>query len=95
MKIILTPRADRDLAEAVDYLVTESPSAAHMLADTIDGFTDMLKANPKIGKSVGRSGWRVFALTAFRYNIFYRIAGDTIIIETIFHTAQNPKKAQL
>ena len=92
MKIKLSNRADRDFNEAADYIIAENPTAAQMFADQIDQVCKILCSNPEIGKPAGRRDWRVFTMRNFRYRIFYRIDADTIIIECIFHTSQNPEK---
>ena len=92
MNLELSPRAQRDLDETANYLIAESLVAARMFADTIEATFENLKAHPKMGRQTNNRELRVFPLTTFHFNIFYRIDGETLIIETIFHTAQEPNK---
>jgi len=92
MKIKLSPRADRDLEHAIDYLITENPAAAHKFADVLELSFTNLTDNPRLGRVTNMQDLRCLTITLFRYKIFYRIDGDLIIIETIFHTSQNPSK---
>lgn len=92
MKIRLSPRADRDLGHAIDYLITENPAAASKFADILDLSFENLISNPQIGRATDITNIRCLTITVFRYKIFYRIDGEFIIIETIFHTSQNPRK---
>ncbi len=92
MKIKLSPRADRDLEQAIDYLIAENPAVAGKFADVLDLSFSNLLDNPKIGRTTNMKDIRCLTITVFRYKIFYRVDGDLIIIEAIFHTSQNPSK---
>ena len=92
MKIKLSPRADRDLEHAIDYLIAENPSAASKFADILELSFENLIDNPRLGRATNMQDIRCLTITVFRYKIFYRIDGDYIIIETIFHMSQNPRK---
>ena len=50
MKIKLSPRADRDLEHAIDYLITENPAAAHKFADVLELSFNNLIDNPRLGR---------------------------------------------
>ena len=90
----LTPRAAREFADAVDYLVAHSPAAAHQFADTIELAFENILTYPEIGNpTTARSGnYRQYTLTSFPYKIFYRVEGELILVASIFHTSQDPDK---
>lgn len=92
MKIKLSPRADRDLEQAVDYLISKNPSAAHKFADVLELAFSNLTDNPHLGRATNMQDIRCLIITLFRYKIFYRIDGELIIVEAIFHTSQNPSR---
>ncbi|MDQ0313984.1 type II toxin-antitoxin system RelE/ParE family toxin [Amorphus orientalis] len=90
MKARLSRRADQELSDAVDYLLSENPAAARGFADALEMAVRSLERYPRIGRATDILGVYVFTLTAFRYRIFYRILGDTLSIESIFHTSRDP-----
>lgn len=90
MKLRFTERANREFAEAADYLVTDSPPAARLFADTLENVLALIRENPKIGR-ITVAGVRVFVLTRFPYKIFCDIDGATITVLSIFHAARNPE----
>lgn len=92
MKLVRSARAQRELDEAADYLLSESPAAARLFAERIDNAFENLKTLPTIGTETDISTIYGYVLTKIRYKIFYRIIDDTISIESVFHTSQNPDK---
>ncbi|MGX1307664.1 plasmid stabilization system protein ParE [Amorphus suaedae] len=91
MKARLSRRADRELADAVAYLLDENPAAARGFADALEIAIRSLERYPRIGRETDLPGVYMFTLARFRYRIFYRILGETLSIESIFHTSRKPE----
>ena len=92
MNLELPECAQAEIDAAAEYQIAESPSAAAAFADVIEHTFNLLCEQPEMGRRTNKRNWRVHPLTAFRYNIFYRLDGNTLIIERVFHTSQDPGK---
>ena len=95
-KIIVTKSAEEDLERFIQYLVYEKGS--HQAArNLLDDFSDtqyqlsisagslQLCENPRLRVL----GYRRIRFIRHRYYMLYRIVGDTVIIEKIFHQLQD------
>lgn len=61
-------------------------------ADTLETAFDTMVEFPNIGKLTELRPVRAVVLSEFPYKIFYRVDGDLVIIESVFHTSQDPDK---
>lgn len=95
MKIRLTSRAHRDLADIADYLNARNPHAARRVADRISRSLQILQRSPELGRASGVADLRQYTIPRFPYLILYRLAADTIEVITIFHTSRNPNEKRL
>ena len=92
MKLRLTTRAYSDLTNIADYIEQESPAAASRVIQRIERTLALIRTSPMIGRRSARPGTHEFPVTGLPLLVVYRLAGDTIEVLTIFHTAQNPDK---
>ena len=92
MKLRLTTRAARDLASLAEYIEKESPAAARRVVQRIERTLSIVEASPFIGRSSARPDTREFPVPGLPLLIVYRVAGDTLEVLTVFHTAQDPDK---
>lgn len=90
MIAVYAPRALRDLKEISRYLVERSPSGATNVMTAIKASIDALVAFPEIGPPVDSAGHRRLPVLRFSYVIFYRIAGDEILVLHVRHTSRLP-----
>lgn len=90
MRVRLTSRAYRDLADIADYLGSENPPAARRVANQIRRSLRTLGRFSLIGRPSGIADIRQYQVPRLPYLIMYRLAGDTVEILTIFHTSRNP-----
>jgi plasmid stabilization system protein ParE len=90
MIAVYAPRALRDLAEIVEYLVERSPSGAANVTAAIKSSIDALVAFPEMCPTIDGAGHRRLPVLRFPYVIFYRIAGNEILILHIRHTSRRP-----
>jgi toxin ParE1/3/4 len=92
MKVEFTNRAVRDLREISDYShmhfgnrVTRGLEAR--IRDVITRIASAPESAPRVEQ---RPGMRVVLLARYPFKIFYRVAGETVTILHIRHTARSP-----
>jgi addiction module RelE/StbE family toxin len=90
MNVVFAPRALRDLTNIDTYLTEQSPAGALRVLTGIKSSIAALEAFPEIGRAVDDEGHRRLPVFNFPYVIFYRLAGDDVIILHIRHTSRRP-----
>ena len=93
--LVRRPAAQRDLAEAVAYLVTEGGSAfGHRFLDELEAAFGRLCSFPHLGKlwpTTKRelTGLRRWPLAHFPYSVFYLPTETTIEIVRVLHNSRD------
>ena len=90
MKLRLTRRAARNLAEIADYLKERNPEAAVRVRTAVDKSFKNLVLFPYSGRKQEVEGVRKIATRRYPYLIYYRadgVAGQIVII-SIRHSAR-------
>jgi len=89
-KIVLTRRANTDLARLRKFLADKSPVAADRAADEIWRGIRQLSAFPRSAPEHEKSGLRELSIRfgQYGYVIRYGFDGENIIILRIFHTLE-------
>ena len=89
MKLRLTPRAARDLADIGDYLWDRSPGAALRVRDTILQSLQNLSLFPELGREQ-EEDVRKIVTRQYSYRLYYMKdeATDEIIVIAIRHPAR-------
>jgi plasmid stabilization system protein ParE len=90
MKLGYAPRAFRDLEGIATYLVQRSPSGTENVLSAIQASIDALIAFPEMAPVIDVTGHRRLPILRYPYAIFYRIAGDELLILHIRHTSRRP-----
>ena len=90
MKLGYAPRALRDLQGIAAYLVQRSPSGAENVLSAIKSSIDALTVFPEMAPVVDDRHHRRLPVLRYPYAIFYRIAGDELLILHIRHTSREP-----
>jgi plasmid stabilization system protein ParE len=90
MNAVFAPRALRDVMEIDAYLNDRSPSGALRVGAAIKSSIEALEAFPEIGQTVDEAQHRRLPVFNFPYVIFYRIAGNEVLILHIRHTSRRP-----
>jgi addiction module RelE/StbE family toxin len=90
MKLGYAPRALRDLESIGTYLVQRNPSGAENVLSAIKASIDALSAFPEMAPAVDQTGHRRLPILRYPYVVFYRIAGDELLILHIRHTSRRP-----
>ena len=91
MKVVWTDEALRDLEQIADYTAAHHPSAAAGLEERLRVVLDRISRWPESARrSLERPGIRVVPLGRYPYKLFYRVAGDSLEILHLHHTARQP-----
>ena len=88
MKVRYTATAH---AEADDILVrikNDNPGAAAAVGAAINAVVTRLRSFPRIGAETDEPGSYITIVRPYRYLIFYRIEGETVVIRNIRHPAR-------
>jgi plasmid stabilization system protein ParE len=80
----------RDLERIAAYLVERNPAGAINVLGAIKSSVDTLSFFPQIGRLVDNAGHRRVPVLRYPYLIFYRVAGDELLILHIRHTSRRP-----
>jgi toxin ParE1/3/4 len=93
MKLRLTPRAARDLADIGDYLWERSPGAALRVRDAILQSLQNLSLFPELGRKQEEEGVRKIVTRQYSYRVYYMAdeATNEIIVVAIRHPARRPE----
>ena len=91
MKVVYTAVARNDLTDIAGWLAAHYPSIAPAVERRIRLTVSVIGHWPEgARRSRQRPEVRVASVGKYPYRIFYRIAGDTVEILRIHHTARNP-----
>jgi toxin ParE1/3/4 len=90
MNIVYAPRALRDLEAIGGYLIERNPAGAINVLGAIKSSIDTLSFFPQIGRLVDNAEHRRVPVLRYPYLIFYRVAGDELLILHIRHTSRRP-----
>ena len=93
MKLRLTPRAARDLADIGDYLSERSPGAALRVREAILQSMQNLSLFPELGRKQEEEGVRKIVTRRYSYRVYYMTdeATGEIIVVAIRHPARRPE----
>jgi plasmid stabilization system protein ParE len=90
MNVVYAPRALRDLESIAAFLTKHSPTGARNVLSAIKSSIDSLTFFPQIGLVIDDADHRRMPVIRYPYVIFYRIAGDDLLILHIRHTSRRP-----
>lgn len=86
--------ADRDIAEAIDHYLLESPALAQRFVDAAEQAFRHIQRHPGTGSpryahGLNLPGLRCWSLRRFPYLVFYREAEDGIHVWRILHAQRD------
>ena len=86
------PSAERDIAEAIEYLMQEEPSAALIFLDAIDHAALQISEFPETGplsrdKRLAAKGYRI--TIAGSYIMIYTIRDNIVWVLRVLHSKRN------
>ena len=89
MKVNWSPEALDDLVDLHEYILTDKPSAADKVVDTIVDFTEkQLGVFPQSGHQGRVTGTFELSVSRLPYIIPYRITARSVEILRVYHTAR-------
>ena len=91
-KIIVSPRAQNEIIEAIDFYALHSIDAPHNFIIQLQKVYEILTRNPFF--RVQYKSVRVLKLKKFPYSLFYTIDENqkSVRVLSCFHNKRNPKK---
>lgn len=93
MKLSWTTRAENERYEQLNYIAQDNPLAAVDQDEEIEKQTDLLTAQPEMGRAGRMRGTRELIISSTPFIAIYRIKGQRIEILRFLHGAQQwPKK---
>ena len=94
MRLKLTARALRDLANLTSYIAVEqqNPQAAWSVLERIELALERIQTMPYIGRECALPNTRELVIANLPFSVVYRVRTDTVEVLTVFHTSQDPDK---
>lgn len=89
VKLILLPEAEEDLIRACDWYESRKTGLSDDLLLDLDAFIEDVSHSPEMYPQVFTT-FRRGNLTHFPFSVFYEYNENTVYINSIFHTSQNP-----
>jgi|ERR1044071_3460850 toxin ParE1/3/4 len=90
LRLVIAPRARRDLEDILSYIAAEDRSAATKMAGRFDKAIRILAERPFIGPPAGRLGDRTLRrFSVSPYIIFYRPEATKLEIVRVLHSSMD------
>jgi len=88
MKVIWSPRAERELDEIWECIAADSVDAADRIAERLRSISHLLVDHPHIGRAGRVGGTRELVVTGTPYILIYRVGEDQVDITHVLHGAR-------
>jgi toxin ParE1/3/4 len=88
LKVRITRRAHRDIAEVKSYILAYDRAAAERVRLAIVGAIDVLSEHGLAGPLSEVAGVRVKLVPPYRYRVYYRVTAECVEILHVRHTSQ-------
>ena len=96
LRVVIAPRARRDLDDILSYIAAENRSAATKMAGRFDKTIRLLAEKPFIGPAAGRLGDRTLRrFSVSPYIIFYRPEATKLEIVRVLHASMDLERPGL
>lgn len=95
LRITTSKRADRQIASALAWWARHRDKAPGALIEELDRAKALLVEAPHIGNPVYRTrrrGARVLHLKRVRYDLYYEVRGDTIVLLILWQANRRPPR---
>jgi toxin ParE1/3/4 len=93
VEIVWSALARTRLREIRAYVARDKPEAAERLAIRIVAMIEALRSHPQLGRVGAEAGIRELVIGSTPYVVLYRVQGQRITIQTIWHGAQQKIKS--
>ena len=92
-RLVFAEPAERDLADIIDYIASDNPSAAEKFYRSVVGATRRLIDFPEMGRIGRLPDTRELSLPSLPYLIVYQVTVNAVTILAVFHTARDLARA--
>ena len=89
--LTILPEAEQDAAQAYVWYEKQEPGLGEEFLRCVDACIHFIRRNPEI-YGVVHENYRRAVVRRFPYVIFYEYSDNTIIVYSVFHCSQDPKK---
>jgi plasmid stabilization system protein ParE len=90
LPVVLLPEAQNEFDEAVDWYENQQPGLGADLLAAVREAIDQIRTSPRLHAIVHKEA-RMAIVPRFPYAVFYRIAPNSIVVISVFHTSRSPK----
>jgi toxin ParE1/3/4 len=90
MRVVLAPRAARDLRAIAAYTRQEKPLAAQATIAAIAAAIETLSEQPRLGRKVTSAGVRRLPVPRTPFIAYYRIASEEVLVLHVRHGRRRP-----
>jgi toxin ParE1/3/4 len=92
LRLIYTDPAERDLFDILQWISSDSPSAAEGVYTAIVATAERLRAFPASGRAGRLPDTRELTVRSLPYVIVYEVTGEIVTVLAILHGARNLSK---
>jgi plasmid stabilization system protein ParE len=89
--LLILPEAEQDAAEAYIWYEEKEPGLGEEFLRCVDARILSIRRNPEMYRVIFES-YRRAIVRRFPYVLFYEYSDNTIVVYSIFHCSQDPKK---
>jgi plasmid stabilization system protein ParE len=89
--LTILPEAEQDAAQAYIWYEEQEPGLGEEFIRCVDACLQLIRRNPGMYQ-VAHENYRRGTVRRFPYVVFYEYSDYEIVIYSIFHCAQDPKK---
>jgi plasmid stabilization system protein ParE len=90
-QVIFTPEADADIAEAYAWYEEREPGLGEEFLRCVEERLRTIQRHPELYR-VAIDEFRRAYVRRFPYEIFYEVLTDRIVVYSVFHCSQDPRK---
>jgi len=91
-QVVFRPEAEDEVLEAREWYEARRPGLGKEFAQAVDEVLDRIVKNPRAYQRAHKETRRA-VLSRFPYAVYYRIAGDDIVVQAV-HGRQHPSRWQ-
>lgn len=90
MRLRLTSRAARELANAIAYIEEKNPAAALRVLRAVERACELARDSPEIGRRQGQLGIRKLVVRPYPYLLYYRYEppSQEVVILNVKHASR-------
>ncbi|MBC9795442.1 type II toxin-antitoxin system RelE/ParE family toxin [Sinomicrobium weinanense] len=90
-KLLIKPRAEYDMAEAISWYESKSPGLGQKFIDQVEKYVKEIQQNPE-HYQIRRKPYREAYIRSFPFVIIYEVLADTVVVYSVFNTYRNPQR---